>query len=206
MKGVFITLEGIEGVGKSTQSAFIESELRKNGHDVLLTREPGGTAVGEAIREILLNGKHLHIEAGTELLLIFTARMQHITEVIQPALSSGKIVLCDRFTDATYAYQGGGRGIPREEIAVLEQFVQKTLRPDYTILFDVPVEVGLSRANRRSEADRFESETLTFFEKVRQSYLRIAEEEPQRVHVINANQPIDAVQQDIVGLLKELGL
>lgn len=206
MKGTFITLEGIEGAGKTTQLAFIESELMKCGHDVVLTREPGGTRAGEAIREILLNEKDLRIDDRTELLLIFTARMQHVAEVIRPALAAGKTVLCDRFTDATYAYQGGGRGIPGEDIARLEQFVQNGLRPDHTILLDVPVETGLARANQRSKADRFESETAAFFEKVRQSYLAIAAREPQRVHVINAGQPIAAVQKDLVELLKRVKL
>lgn len=206
MKGRFITVEGIEGVGKTTQLAFIESELMKCGHDVVLTREPGGTGLGEAIREILLNEKDLRIAGRTELLLIFSARLQHLEEVIRPALESGKTVLCDRFTDATYAYQGGGRGIPREEIALLEQFVQKGLRPDHTIVFDVPVEVGLARANKRGEADRFESETVAFFEKVRQCYLMRAMDEPERVHVINTDRPVAAVHEDIVKWLAEVKL
>ena len=206
MKGVFITLEGIEGAGKSTQCTFIEKELVKCGHDVVLTREPGGTAVGEEIREILLHGRDLHIDDRTELLLMFTARMQHLTEVIRPALAAGKTVLCDRFTDATYAYQGGGRGIPTEDIAALEQFVQKDLRPDHTILFDVPVDVGLARANKRGNADRFESETVRFFENVRKAYLAIAAKEPQRVHVVNADQSMQAVRDDITKLLKAIRL
>ena len=206
MTGRFITVEGIEGVGKTTQLAFMESELMKGGHDVLVTREPGGTRLGEAIREILLNEKDVPIGERTELLLIFSARLQHLEEVIRPALESGKTVLCDRFTDATYAYQGGGRGIPREEIALLEQFVQKGLRPDHTLVFDAPVEVGLARANRRGAADRFESETVAFFEKVRRYYLMIAAREPQRVQVINTERPVAEVQEDIVQWLAAVKL
>lgn len=199
---LFITLEGVEGVGKSTHMAFIAEKLRAGGHTVTLTREPGGTAAGEAVREILLHGKEMHIAAETELLLIFSARAQHLEEVIRPALSRDELVLCDRFTDATYAYQGGGRGIAKEKIKRLEAWVQEGLKPDITILLDAPVEIGLARANQRSSADRFESETVAFFERVRQSYLAIAKDEPQRVHLIDANKPLEAVQQDIADLLR----
>jgi len=205
-KGLFITLEGIEGVGKSTQAGFIRQELEKTGHTVVATREPGGTKAGEAIRSILLEGRELAIDDITELMLIFAARAQHLQEVIRPALARGEIVLCDRFTDATYAYQGGGRGLPRERIAVLEDYVQEDLKPDHTFLFDAPVETGLSRANRRSRADRFEAETVHFFEQVRGAYLALAREYPDRIHVIDAVPEEAQVQASLQILLRRLGL
>lgn len=203
---LFITLEGIEGVGKSTHATFVRELLSDAGHDVVLTREPGGTATGEAIREIVLNANNHQISDITELLLIFSARAQHLTEIIRPALDTGKTVLCDRFTDATYAYQGGGRGINRDKIQQLEDYVQEGLKPDLTLLFDAPVEIGMARAKNRSEADRFESETLQFFEKIRTAYLAIAAAEPDRVYTIDADRSLEQVQQDIVSLLKEKSL
>lgn len=205
-KGVFITLEGIEGVGKSTQAGFIRQRLEKAGHTVVATREPGGTKVGEAVRSILLDSKDLAIDDTTELMLIFSARAQHLQEVIRPALDRGEIVLCDRFTDATYAYQGGGRGMPQARIAILEEYVQKGLKPDFTFLFDAPVETGLSRANHRSTADRFESETGRFFEKVRRAYLDLAEAEPERIHIIDAEPAEEQVRESLQALLRRLEL
>ena len=205
-KDLFITLEGIEGVGKSTQMQFIKTLLKDNKHAVTVTREPGGTKTGEAIREILLHGKDLSIADETELLLIFSARAQHLDEVIRPALSKGNCVLCDRFTDATYAYQGGGRGLATEVINKLENLVQKGLKPDLTLLLDTSVETGLSRAKNRSDADRFESETISFFENVRKAYLQIAKKEPDRVKIIDATPSEEQVQESIKETLKEKGL
>jgi len=192
-KGYFITLEGGEGAGKSTCIPLIEEQIRRAGHDVMLTREPGGTKLAERIRELLLAPGNTKIHDDTELLLMFAARAQHINEKILPALQQGRCVLCDRFTDATYAYQGGGRGIAKERIAQLEQWVQDDLRPDLTLLFDIPVETGLARANNRSEPDRFEQEEVAFFDRVRSAYLEAANAEPQRFRVIDASQPLDAV-------------
>jgi len=201
---MFITLEGIEGVGKSTHATYIKGVLVSMGHEVVMTREPGGTETGESIREILLHSQSMHISDITELMLIFTARAQHLDEVICPALTKNKVVLCDRFTDATYAYQGGGRGLAQERIKVLEELVQQGLRPGLTILFDAPVAVGLDRVGKRSTADRFESEEVGFFEKVRNYYLSIAEAEPKRVRIINVSQPIEEIQKELSGLLKSV--
>jgi len=204
--GIFITLEGIEGVGKSTQAEFISSLLEEAGHTVCRTREPGGTAAGEAIRGLLLDGHDLALADSTELLLIFAARAQHLDEVIRPALGRGEVVLCDRFTDATYAYQGGGRGIPHARIAELETWVQDGLRPQVTLLFDAPVATGLARAGRRGAADRFENETVPFFERVRAAYLDLAAAEPGRFRVIDAEQSLQQVQDAVRNILKELAL
>lgn len=195
--GILVTIEGGEGAGKSTSLAYLEAALTKAGCALVLTREPGGTAVGERVREILLHSKDLNIEAETELLLMFAARMQHINEVIRPALASGKVVVCDRFTDASYAYQGGGRGLDTNRIADLEQWVQADLRPDLTLLFDIPVEQGLARAGARSEPDRFEREHNDFFDRVRTAYLQRAQAEPDRISVIEASQDIEGVQQQL---------
>lgn len=205
-KGLFITLEGIEGVGKSTHAVFITELLQNNGHEVTLTREPGGTGTGEAIREILLHHKVENIADVTELLLIFSARAQHLDEVIRPALAKNTSIVCDRFTDATYAYQGGGRGLGKDKVRLLEDWVQEGLKPDLTLLFDAPVATGLSRAKKRSAADRFESETIAFFEQVRSTYLDIARAEPERVYVIDAAQSLQQVQADISELFKRKGL
>ena len=199
--GVFITLEGIEGVGKSTHALYIRERLEQHGYQTLLTREPGGTKTGEAIRDILLHATSSPINNLTELLLIFSARAQHLQEIIIPALKANKVVICDRFTDATYAYQGGGRAIDRQQIQILEALVQEGLKPDLTILLDSPVEVGLGRANHRSKADRFESETVNFFQRVRQEYLALAGSEPERILVIDANRPLQQIQQDINSIL-----
>ncbi|MBA1205168.1 dTMP kinase [Pseudomonas capeferrum] len=201
MSGLFITLEGPEGAGKSTNREYLAARLRERGLDVLLTREPGGTPLAERIRELLLAPSDEVMDADTELLLVFAARAQHLAQVIRPALARGAIVLCDRFTDATYAYQGGGRGLSVERIAILERFVQGDLRPDLTLVFDLPVEVGLARAAARGRLDRFEQEGLAFFEAVRHAYLERARREPQRYSLLDAAQPLDTVQRTLDGLV-----
>ncbi len=195
--GRFITVEGGEGAGKSSNLSFIQGVLQAVGKTVLFTREPGGTLLGEDIRELLLGHKHTGMADDTELLLMFAARAEHIHQKILPALSEGVWVLCDRFTDASYAYQGAGRGLGRERIAALEAFVQGDLRPDLTLLLDLPVEIGLARAGARSAPDRFEREQERFFEAVRQGYLEIAAREPERVRVIDASQSLEDVQSQI---------
>ncbi|MES9825507.1 MAG: dTMP kinase [Candidatus Thiodiazotropha endolucinida] len=196
-KGRLITVEGGEGAGKSSNLAFIQSLIETAGKQVLFTREPGGTPLGEAIRELLLGHKHTGMADDTELLLMFAARAEHLQQKILPALERGIWVLCDRFTDASFAYQGAGRGLSLEKIAKLQQFVQGTLRPDLTLLLDVPVDTGLQRAGMRSEPDRFESENRDFFEKVRAGYLQIATQEPDRVQVIDASPALEIVQDQI---------
>lgn len=203
MRGKFITLEGSEGVGKSTNLEFIKHYLEESWQiPVVVTREPGGTALAEKIRLLLLDHKTEEISQEAELLLVFAARAQHIKHVIEPALIQGHWVLCDRFTDATYAYQGGGRNISKATIEFLENFVQGNLRPDLTLLFDAPVEIGLARATKRSQPDRFESEKLSFFESVRRAYLVQAELFPERIKLIKANEPLPDVQQAIIEVLK----
>ncbi len=203
MSGQFITVEGGEGAGKSTNLAFIKTRLEAAGKEVVMTREPGGTPLGEAIRALLLDATQKGMSSDTELLLMFAARAQHLSEVINPALAAGKWVLCDRFTDATYAYQGGGRGVSMARIAQLEQFVQGDLRPDLTIILDLPVAQGMQRAGERSTPDRFEQEQHDFFEKVRATYLARAEQQPQHYRIINAGQALSAVQQQIRQQLTE---
>ncbi|TXR33233.1 dTMP kinase [Ectopseudomonas mendocina] len=204
MTGLFITLEGPEGAGKSTNREYLAERLREQGIDVLLTREPGGTPLAERIRELLLDPSDESMAADTELLLVFAARAQHLQQVIRPALARGCVVLCDRFTDATYAYQGGGRGLSVERIAQLEQFVQGELRPDLTLIFDLPVEIGLARAAARGRLDRFEQEGRGFFEAVREAYLQRAAQAPQRYRVLDAGQSLAQVQADIDTLLPTL--
>ena len=186
MKGLFITIEGGEGAGKSTQMDRIAAWLEQQGRRVVCTREPGGTRLAESLREMLLDRNNTAISSLAELLLMFASRAQHLEELIRPALERGDAVLCDRFTDATWAYQGGGRGIPREQIAALEELVHGDLQPSLTFLLDLPVEVGLNRAARRSESDRFESESIAFFERVRAAYIERAAADPQRFAVIDA--------------------
>ncbi len=202
-QGLFITLEGVEGAGKSTLMAYIAEILSEAGNDILQTREPGGTKTGEQIREILLDKKNVAVTDDTELLLMFAARAQHINEVITPALASGKVVICDRFTDASYAYQGAGRGIEFSRIQSLENWVQQGLKPKLTLLFDIDVEAGLRRATNRSETDRFEQEEISFFERIRSCYLQRAEGEPERFRIIDASQSFDHVKQQIQDILKE---
>ncbi|MCB4793872.1 dTMP kinase [Pseudomonas sp. NP21570] len=204
MKGLFVTLEGPEGAGKSTNREYLAERLRACGVDVVLTREPGGTPLAERIRELLLTPADEPMAVDTELLLVFAARAQHLAQVIRPALERGVVVLCDRFTDATYAYQGGGRGLSIERIAQLEAFVQGELRPDLTLIFDLPVEVGLARAAARGRLDRFEQEGLRFFESVRRAYLERAKAAPSRYRIIDAGQPLNVVQQDVQALIPDL--
>lgn len=193
----FITVEGIEGAGKSTCMTLVEHCIRAHGHDVLGTREPGGTPLGEALRELLLGHRHDGMSDDAELLMMFAARAEHLRTVIEPALQSGRWVLCDRFTDATYAYQGYGRGIDLTRIAALEDWVQGERRPDLTLLLDLPVELGLQRAGKRSAPDRFESQAGAFFENVRQGYLQRAAASPDRFRVIDASRPLVAVEEQI---------
>jgi len=202
--GLFITLEGPEGAGKSTNREYLAERLRAAGIEVLLTREPGGTPLAERIREVLLTPGDEVMNPDTELLLVFAARAQHLAEVIRPALARGAVVLCDRFTDSTYAYQGGGRGLSVERIATLEQFVQGELRPDLTLVFDLPVEVGLARASARGRLDRFELEGRVFFDAVRQAYLKRAAADPARYLLVDASQPLTQVQQALDALLPKL--
>lgn len=203
-RGLFITVEGGEGVGKSTNMAYLENCLRDSGIDLLVTREPGGTALGEELRQLLLQVREQSVSATAELLLIFAARAQHLEELIEPALASGRWVLCDRFTDATYAYQSGGRGIDAATVRSLEKLVQGGLRPDCTLLLDAPVAVGMARARGRGELDRFEREQMDFFERVRATYLRLAEDGEGRYRVIDASQPLEGVQQQIHKVSREL--
>jgi dTMP kinase len=201
MRGRFITVEGIEGAGKTTNLKFIEAYLHAQGITVLTTREPGGTPLAEQIRGLLLDHQQTGLASDTETLLLFAARAEHLDKLISPALDNGKWVLCDRFTDATYAYQGGGRGISPLRINLLEQWVQGDLSPDLTLLFDVPVSLGLERAARRNKPDRFESEQVAFFERVREAYLEQARQHSQRYRIIDAAQPQEAVQKNIQHIL-----
>jgi dTMP kinase len=200
----FITIEGIEGVGKSTCLAFIQQHLQENQVDFILTREPGGTAVAEVIRQILLHHEGEEMTHEAELLLMFAARSQHIALVIRPALAAGQWVICDRFTDASYAYQGGGRGMPESQIATLETWVQGDLRPDLTILLDAPVEFALNRAKGRSAPDRIESSGLAFFEQARATYLARAKANPTRYHTVDATQDLPAVKAEIQAVLMRM--
>jgi len=201
MTGKLITLEGMDGAGKSTHIANIISALEARGHEVVSTREPGGTALGERLRELLL---HESMHAETETLLMFAARREHIAQVISPALARGAYVLSDRFTDATYAYQAGAKGVDVNKIRTLEQWVQGALQPDITLLFDVPVEVSMQRLVQAREPDKFERENAAFFTKIRQMYLQRAAENPARFHVIDANQLLEAVRQSVLALVSTL--
>ena len=199
--GKFITLEGVDGAGKSTHLDFVASWLREQGREVIVTREPGGTPLGETLRELLL---HRDMDADTELLLMFAARQQHLAELILPALARGAWVVSDRFTDASYAYQCGGRGIAKARIATLETWVQRGFRPDLTLLFDLPPEVAEARRSAARAADRFEREADSFFSKVRRAYLERAEAEPVRMRVLDARQGIAALQVEIGQYLREM--
>ena len=203
-RGLFITVEGGEGVGKSTNMAFLEQHLVELGIDLVVTREPGGTGLGEDVRELLLRPRDEPVAPSAELLLIFAARAQHLEEVVEPALGQGRWVLCDRFTDATYAYQGGGRRLPMATIRELEQLVQGDLRPDYTLLLDAPIDVGMSRARDRGELDRFEQEQSEFFQRVRNTYLQLAGESSGRYRVIDAAKPLADVQVQLQDVCNEL--
>lgn len=203
-RGQFITFEGTEGVGKSTQLANAADTLKALGVDYIVTREPGGTPMAESIRELLLAPRGEPVNDMTELLLMFAARAQHLHTRILPELEAGRWVLCDRFTDATFAYQGGGRGVPAERIAQLENLVQGSFRPDQVILLDAPVETGMTRARHRGELDRFEQEAVAFFERIRQTYLERAAADPGRYHIVDAAQPLEAVSRDVTSLVQGL--
>lgn len=194
MRGKFITLEGMDGAGKSTHIPNIVSVLEARGFEVISTREPGGTKLGERLRELLL---HEPMHPETETLLMFAARREHIAEVIEPALARGAYVLSDRFTDATYAYQCGGRGVASAKICALEDWVQGNLQPDITLLFDVPVAVSVQRLAGARSPDKFERETSEFFTRIRNAYLLRAQENPQRFRVIDSNQPLKIVEQSL---------
>ncbi len=201
MSGFFISLEGVEGVGKSTNLEFIAEWLKQRAVDFIVTREPGGTELAEAIRTLLLAPRAEPMVADTELLLVFAARAQHLAQKIRPALACGQTVVSDRFVDATYAYQGFGRGLPLDTIAALHQLILKNYLPDLTIYLDLDVETGLARARKRGELDRFEQETGAFFERVRNGYLSRVQQDPQRFAVIDASLPLTQVQQNIAQVL-----
>ncbi|MDP8985946.1 MAG: dTMP kinase [Pseudomonadota bacterium] len=205
MTARFVTIEGIEGVGKSTQVGRISTFLRARGIAHVVTREPGGTPLAEKIRELVLSPGSEGVPAAAELLLMFAARAVHLANHIEPNLSAARWVICDRFTDATYAYQGAGRGMSRDDIRFLETLVQGARRPDLTLLLDVPVEVGLARSRQRDAGktrDRFERERAEFFGRVREEYLRRARAEPERFAIIDAAAPVDEVTARIVGVLE----
>ncbi len=199
--GKFITLDGVDGAGKSTHLGFVADWLRQQGREVIVTREPGGTPLGEQLREMLL---HQDMNADTELLLMFAARQEHLASLIWPALARGAWVLSDRFTDASYAYQYGGRGIDRKRIAALEAWVQRNFQPDLTLLFDVPAEVAEARRSAVRDADRFEREADSFFNRVRNAYLERAEADPKRIRVLDSRRSIEELQAEIAQLLGAL--
>lgn len=202
-RGKFITVEGTEGVGKTTNLEFIKNWLQRNHIDFISTREPGGTPLAEQLRDLLLQPRDEAVNETAELLMVFAARAQHLNQVIKPALERGVWVLCDRFTDATYAYQGGGRQMDRTVIGALENLVQDSLRPDAVILLDVPVEVGLARARGRGELDRFEQEDIAFFERVRAAY-RARADGHRHYHIVDAGQALEQVQVQLDSVLQGL--
>ncbi|MDZ4142259.1 MAG: dTMP kinase [Methylotenera sp.] len=201
MKPKFITVEGMDGAGKSTHIPDIIASLQGRGHEVVSTREPGGTPLGERLRELLL---HEPMHAETETLLMFAARREHIANVIVPALARGAYVLSDRFTDATYAYQCGAKGVDASKIRLLEQWVQADLQPDITLLFDVPVEVSMLRLANAREPDKFERENAEFFTRIRQAYLQRAQENPARFRIVDANKPLEYVKQSVEEIISTL--
>ena len=203
MRGKFITVEGIDGAGKSTHLAWLSDQLRARSINLCMTREPGGTPLGEKLRALLLDkDQPMHLE--TETLLMFAARREHIERVIEPALARGDWVLCDRFTDATFAYQGTGRGVDREKLSTLERWVQGDLQPDLTIIFDLPPAVGRARAGSIKTPDRFEREDEAFFERVRYGYLQRAEAAPKRIRLVDASKSIADVQLHLASIVEEL--
>jgi len=201
VRGKFITLEGMDGAGKSTHIPTIIAALQAKGLQVVNTREPGGTALGESLRDLLL---HQSMHAETEALLMFAARREHIAQVIEPALANGSYVVSDRFSDASFAYQSGGRGVPAEKIEQLEAWVHADLQPDLTILFDVPVEVSVARLAGARSPDKFEQQDAAFFTRIRNAYLQRAEASPERFRVINGNQPIEKVEQALMQIIASL--
>ena len=205
MNGKFISIEGIEGAGKSTQLTFIENYLKQLGINVVVTREPGGTALGEQIRELLLAPREEGMAVDTELLLMFAARAEHLEQVIKPAIQRGDWVLSDRFVDATFAYQGGGRGIAIERIEQISAWTLKEVKTDISFLFDLPVEVGQQRViARKGMIDRFEQEKTDFFQKIRDCYLQRSQQEPNRIKVIDASKSISDIELQLKTLLDEL--
>jgi len=204
--GKFITLEGIEGVGKTSNLRYINEQLASAGHDCVVTREPGGTKLGEALRGLLLSHAEDEMSPDAELLMMFAARAEHLSKVILPALEMGQTVLCDRFTEATYAYQGGGRQLDVDKISKLEDWVQGELRPDLTIILDAPVEIGRARAGSRSEPDRIEKEHDEFFQRVRKAYIEMAGHYPHRICLVDASKELSAVQKQIHEQLIEYGI
>ena len=201
--GRFITIEGIEGVGKTTNVNLVADHFRNHGATVIVTREPGGTEIGERIRDLILMTPGEGLSDLGELLLMFAARAEHLAALIRPALERGETVVCDRFSDATFAYQGGGRGLDMQVIATLRDMVQGSLRPDLTLLLDAPAEVSATRIVGRDWQDRFEQERAEFFVRVRQAYLELARQEPERVKVIDASQPLQQVQSQIKTVLDD---
>ncbi len=199
----FITLEGIEGVGKTSNLQFIQSLIEARGDECVVTREPGGTPLGESLRGLLLNHADEAMSADAELLMMFAARAEHLNKVICPALDAGKVVLCDRFTEATYAYQGGGRQLNVEKISQLEQWVQGDLRPDLTVVLDAPVEIGRARAGKRSAPDRIEKEKDDFFQRVREAYIELSRQYPERIRLIDASLTLEEVQTQIRDTLQQ---
>jgi len=193
----FITLEGIEGVGKTSNLRYIKEQLEASGHNCVVTREPGGTNLGESLRGLLLSHSDDNMSADTELLMMFAARAEHLNKVIKPALANGQTVLCDRFTEATYAYQGGGRQLDVDKITELEEWVQGDLRPDLTVILDAPVEIGRSRAGKRSAPDRIEKEQDDFFQRVRDAYIELANHYPHRICLVDASLTLPEVQQQV---------
>ena len=205
MAGLFITVEGIDGAGKSTHLEWMRAYFEGHRREVVLTREPGGTPLGEALRALLLDPEHrIHPEA--EALLMFAARREHLERVILPALDAGKVVVCDRFTDATFAYQGGGRGVSTTRLEVLEDWVQGGLQPDLTLFFDVPVKVGRERLARGRTLDRFEREHADFFERVRAAYLERAQQFSTRFRIIDATRSIAEIQKELEDTILTLQL
>ncbi len=203
MKAKFITVEGTEGVGKTTNIEFIKTWLQSREIEFIATREPGGTPLAEEVRDCLLRNREELVDSTAELLLVFAARAQHINTLIRPALERGIWVLCDRFTDATFAYQGAGRGLDKNLITLLENEVQKGLHPDLTLYLDIDIELGLERASLRGEFDRFEKEQVSFFEKVREGYKERVAQNPSRYAVIEAGQALQEVQIDIKQALEK---
>ena len=205
MVGKFISIEGVEGAGKSTQVSFIQDYLTNLGKIVVVTREPGGTELSEKIRNLLLEPSSNSMANDTELLLMFASRAEHVSKVINPALQRGEWVLCDRFLDATYAYQGGGRGIQRQRIQQIADWTLRGLIPDLTLLFDLPVELGLERVlERKEDMDRFEQEKIDFFQKIRKSYLKSAKAEPNRIKIVDASLSITEIQEQLTQLIEPL--
>ena len=204
VRGKFITVEGSEGVGKSTNVDFLASAIKDHGYEVICTREPGGTPIAERIRQILLEHGEEPLPDIAELLLFFASRSLHISNKIRPALEAGKWVICDRFTDASRAYQGAGRGLDMQRINLLADWVQDDLQPDMTLLLDAPAEIGMQRAQQRGETDRLESEQISFYERVRAGYLALAEANPGRYRVVDAARPLQEVQVSIGAVLEQM--